>query len=259
MKSIQFKKVIIQLCIAVVLFVFLSFLGLKFLSIYSHHGDTVKVPDLVNLNEGELAKLINESGLRYEIIDSGAYNPKIKPGGVIEQLPLAHAQVKDGRKVYITLNPSSPGFVTLPKLKDVSVRRMVNHARATGFHIETLEYKKDIADFVILDVQMNGESLKQGQKIAKGSSVKLIVGKTDGKLCSLPYVVNFSKNDAVDKILSHGMNIGAIRIDDDAKDVEESELVVYKQTPMSARNEIYSAGRGVNLWLKKKEEKKEDE
>ena len=221
LKSISFKKILIHLTIAAVVFLTLSYVGLVFLDVYSKHDETVEVPDLKNMDESELAQIVKERELRYEIIDSGAYNPKIKPGGVIEQQPLAFSKVKEGRRIYITVNPSSPGFVNLPNLKDKNIRRMVSYARATGLTISRINFKKDIADFVILDIKQNGKKLKAGDRIAKGSQLVLTIGKTEDKLCSSPDVNDFKKQDAIDKILSHGLNIGTIRVDDDAKGINQ--------------------------------------
>lgn len=258
LKSISLKKIIIHLLIASGVFVTLSYAGLIFLDSYSKHGETVEVPDLENLSEEELAKILKEKDLRYEIIDSGAYNPNIKPGGVIEQQPVALSQVKEGRRIYITVNPSSPGFVNLPNLIDKNIRRLVTYARATGLEISRIDFKEDIADFVILEIKQHGKKLKAGDKIAKGSQIAVTVGKTDDKLCSSPNVVNYQKTVAIDKILSQGLNIGTIRIDDDSKDVNPNKLIVYKQDPEASTEEELEPGRGINLWLKKKEEPKEE-
>lgn len=259
LKSISFKKIIIHFSIASAVFIMLSYIGLVFLDMYSKHGETVEVPDLNNLSEVELAEIIKERELRYEIIDSGAYNPKIKPGGVIEQQPLAFSKVKEGRRIYITVNPSSPGFVNLPNLKDKNIRRMVSYARATGLNISRIEYKKDIANFVILNVKQHGKTLKPGDRISKGSQLVLTVGKTDNKRCSSPNVENYKKNDAIDKLLSHGLNIGTIRIDDDSKDSNPNDLIVYKQDPKASQEETLEPGRGINIWLKKKTEDSDSE
>ncbi len=253
------KKIFIQLAIACTVFFTLSYVGLTLLDIYSKHDETVEVPNLINLNEEELSIVIKERTLRYEIIDSGAYNPNIKPGGVIEQQPIALSEVKEGRRIYITVNPSNPGYVILPNLLDQNIRRMVNHARATGFEISRIEYKKDIANFVILEIKKNGKTLNPGDKIAKGSKLELIIGKTKDKLCSIPNIIEYNKNDAIDKLHSHGLNIGTIRIDDDSKGENPNDLIVYKQTPKASAEEEFEPGRGINLWLKKKVEDKEEE
>lgn len=258
LKSISLKKIIVHLSIAAAVFLTLSYIGLVFLDVYSKHDETVEVPDLTNLSEEELSEVIKERMLRYEIIDSGAYNPSIKPGGVIEQQPAPLSQVKENRLIYITVNPSSPGFVNLPDLRDKNIRRIVSYARATELEINRIEYKKDIADFVILNIKKNGKTLKPGDRIAKGSKLTVTIGKTEDKLCNAPDVTDLKKNDAIDKLLSHGLNIGTIRIDDDAKGINPNNLIVYKQDPEPSDKEVYEPGRGINLWLKKKveEEKK---
>ncbi|MGB0883169.1 MAG: PASTA domain-containing protein [Flavobacteriales bacterium] len=252
-KSLNFKKIILYFCGTGLLFLLISLLGLKTLSIYTQHGEVIEVPDLINQRQSEFSSNLDALDLSYEIIDSGAYNPSIQPGGVIEQVPKALAGVKSGRTIYLTLNPSSPGFVNFPDFKDKQLRRLVSYARATGLIVETISYKNDIADFVVLDVTQNGKKVEANQRLAKGSKLEVLVGKTAGKLCSAPSVSGMSKLNAFARIQSAGLNIGTVRIDEKDKHVNPLELVVYKQEPLSARREIYSAGRGINLWLKKRE------
>ncbi|MCT4665266.1 MAG: PASTA domain-containing protein [Flavobacteriales bacterium] len=252
LQNINFKRVGKHLGLALALFFGLVFISLLFLNIYSKHNDHVLVPDLKNMKESELNEKLSALNLRYEIIDSGAYNPKIQATGVIDQNPLAGSEVKENRKIYITINPSNPGFVVFENFKDKHIRRLVGHARATQLNIETIEYKTDIADFVILDITQNGKSIPVGTKIGKKSNISVLLGKTSGKRSSIPGVIDLNLSEAKDKIWSLGLNIGAIRYDENAKNLKEDEIEIYKQSPRRTRGEIYNPGHAVSLWVRKK-------
>jgi beta-lactam-binding protein with PASTA domain len=255
LKRLNIKRLSKHLVLAIVLFFALVFIGLFSLSFFTNHGEQIEVPDLRNKTEVEFSEILKDLDLRYVILDSGAFNPKIKPTGVIDQNPIAGSGVKQNRKIYLTINPSSPGFTDLADYKDMHIRRLVSACRATQLNIERLEFKKDIANCVVLDVQHNGKSLKEGETIGKGSFLTVTLGKAPGRHTSIPNVKNNNLNHATDKILSNGLNIGVVRIDEEDKFLPESELVVYKQDPVGSKASIYSLGRGVNLWLRKRESK----
>ena len=221
--------------------------SLVWLDHFTKHDEYVIVPDLQNMSIEEVEVIIKEETLRYEILDSGAYNPKFKSGAVIEQNPVASKKVKENRKIYLTLNPSNAGFVTVPDLMDKHLRRMVTFSRATDLNIDRLEFKNDIAGMVILGMKQNGKRIKFGDKVPKGSSITIIAGKKKDEQIAMPDVRLLNRNDAVDKLLKNGLNIGVVRYD---KSVEDENLAkVYKQNPEFSLEKEFDFGRGVNLWL----------
>lgn len=221
--------------------------SLVWLDYFTKHEEYVIVPDLQNKSIDEVEEILIGEKLRFEILDSGAYNPKFKSGSVIEQNPLSAKKVKENRKIYLTLNPSSAGSVKVPDLKDKHLRRMVTFSRATDLHIERLEFKYDIASMVILGMKYKGKWIKAGEKIPKGAAVTIVAGKKENEQIAMPDVRLMSRNDAVDKLLRNGLNIGVVRFDKSV--TNESDARVYKQSPEFSLEKEFDFGRGVNLWF----------
>ena len=61
--------------------------------------------------------MLNESNLRYEIIDSAKFNPKLKPFAIIDLFPTSGNKVKKNRIIYLTLNPSGYRKISVPNIK----------------------------------------------------------------------------------------------------------------------------------------------
>ena len=77
---------------------------------------------------------LDDNNLRMVIQDSANYNPNYPKYSVIEQQPLAGSQVKENRKIYLTLNPSGYRKVGVPNV----IRRTFRQARPT---LEALGFK----------------------------------------------------------------------------------------------------------------------
>jgi beta-lactam-binding protein with PASTA domain len=61
----------------------------------------------------EATEALEAAGLTYEVIDSTHYVPGVKEGAVVEVFPEAYAEVKLGRTLFISTNPSAlPKYAT---------------------------------------------------------------------------------------------------------------------------------------------------
>ena len=76
---------------------------------------------------------LNELDLQYIISDSGNYNPDFKINSVLDQLPKANSKVKQGRKIYLTLNASDFEMVEIPKITRTTVRQARKTIESLGF------------------------------------------------------------------------------------------------------------------------------
>ena len=45
-------------------------ISFKSLNVYTHHGETISVPDFANIKTEDLDKFIADKNLKYEVIDS---------------------------------------------------------------------------------------------------------------------------------------------------------------------------------------------
>ena len=109
--------------LAMVLVVVGLCLGVKYgLEAYTHHGEGIEVPALVNMRADNARVLLIEKGLELMVADSG-YNKRLPADCILAQSPGAGTKVKEGRIIYVTINsPSSPSF-PIPDLIDNSSYR----------------------------------------------------------------------------------------------------------------------------------------
>ena len=100
------KIFLIQLVIAVAMFVIICFVALEWLESSTNHDQRIVVPSLSKKTLDEVAEVLEAKDLRYEVQDSTNYNPDYPKYSVIDQSPPAGNMVKENRKIYVTLNPS---------------------------------------------------------------------------------------------------------------------------------------------------------
>ena len=177
LKSKQFIRTIIIMILILLISVFL--LG-KFLSFRTNHDQKIAVPDLAKLALNEADVKLKEADLKYIVIDSASFNPDYPPRSVIEQNPEAGDFVKEGRKIYLTLNASDYRKIPIPDLFGKTKRQVVTHLTSVGFRIGNSTYVPDIGRDVVRKLKFNGQELKKGDLIAKNSKIDLVLG--DGKL-----------------------------------------------------------------------------
>ncbi|MBZ9778332.1 PASTA domain-containing protein [Psychroflexus sp. CAK8W] len=180
-KFIFSKAFLLQLIIAAVVTVVMVFGTLKYLDIKTDHNETVEVPDLSKFELDIVDKKLEEMNLRREVLDSANYNPNYPPYSVLDQVPKPGKQVKENRKIYLTLNPSGFIDVEIPQGLIRQTRRQVEPTLiALGFQIGDVIMKPDIAKGAILELRHKGETIKAGDKLPKTSTIDLVVG--DGSL-----------------------------------------------------------------------------
>lgn len=175
-KFIFSKKFLIQLIIAALLVVVLVFASMQWLDYTTNHEQRIKVPDLSRLSLDVVDKKLTEMSLRREILDSANYNPDFPRYSVIEQVPAAGKQVKENRKIYLTLNPSGYAKIEIPRLIGRTKRQVIPTLSSLGFKIGDITYKPDIAKDVVLEMRANGKTIQEGDELMKTTVINLILG-----------------------------------------------------------------------------------
>lgn len=177
LKSKQFIRTIIIMILSMFIAVFI--LG-KFLSFKTNHDQKIQVPDLAKLSLDDADKVLKEQDLNFIVIDSASFNPEFPPKSVIEQNPEAGDFVKDGRKIYLTLNASSYRKIEIPDVLGKTKRQVVTHLKSVGFRIGSSSYVPDIGRDVVRKLTLKGKEITKGELVAKNSEIDLVLG--DGKL-----------------------------------------------------------------------------
>lgn len=175
-KFITSKVFFKQLALAVVAVVVFFFFILKWLDFTTNNGEFITVPDLKGKSI-ETAKIeLNDNELTMKIQDSANYNPKYPKFSVIEQNPEAGAQVKENRKIYLTLNPSGYRKVAVPEILRRTYRQAKPTLEALGFVEGKKTYIDNIGKDVVLGIKHNGKAIKPGDKLPITSTIDLVLG-----------------------------------------------------------------------------------
>ena len=177
LKSKQFLRTIITILLSVVIAIFLLN---RFLSFRTNHNQKISVPDLAKLSLNEANQKLDAADLDFIVIDSTSFNPEFPPKSVLEQNPEAGDFVKEGRKIYLTLNASNYRNIAIPDVLGKTRRQVVTHLTSIGFRIGKSTYIPDIGRDVVRELKFKEKDLKIGDLVAKNSVIDLVLG--DGKL-----------------------------------------------------------------------------
>ena len=172
-KSKEFLRTIIFIVVVVIIL----FFGLsKWMHYYTKHDQKIEVPNLEQLSTAEAEKMLSDANLTFYVLDSASFNPKYPPKSVISQNPSAGDFVKENRKIYLTLNPSTYRKITVPKVIGLTKRQVVIQLKSTGFKIGKELYIKDLGLDVVRSLEVNKRKIEPGDKLPKNTTIDLILG-----------------------------------------------------------------------------------
>ena len=147
-----------------------------FLKITTKHGDFIVVPNLEGRTVTQIDDQLSELNLKYVISDSGNYNPEFKVNSVLDQLPKANSKVKEGRKIYLTVNASDFEMVEIPKVTRITVRQARKTIESLGFIFGDIEYIDDIARDEVISIFNDGVELNEGDFLKRTSVIDFKLG-----------------------------------------------------------------------------------
>ncbi len=179
MNFIQFmftKTFWVQVLLAAGLIVVLCLGYLYWLDWHTNHGQKIEVPDLARKSLVETDLILEQLDLRRHIIDSASFNPDFPPRSVIEQNPEPGSFVKENRQIYIKLNPSGYGLITVPNVVFKTKRQAIPSLQALGFKIGNITYQQNIAKDMVLEMRHDGQLLESGTQLRKASTIDLVLG-----------------------------------------------------------------------------------
>lgn len=222
---------------------------LKFLSHYTHHDETITIPDYINTKIDDLEKLTSEKKLRSQIIDS-VYDDKLPPNVVLRQDPEPNSLVKENRTIYFTVTASHPPLIKMPNLVDASLRQAISILESYGLRVGKRDFKPDPCLNCIIAQTLKGKKIEPGMDISRGSIIDLVIGKgeNDEKI-PVPYLIGLTQNEAVMKIAKAGFNEGSIICSDCKTTADKQKARVFKQLPVCAPNSMMPPGISIDVSL----------
>ena len=157
---------------------------LHWLDDYTHHGQSIIVPNVKGLPFKQAEAEFNKKNLKAVVVDSN-YVKGMPAGAVLEQKPSSGAKVKTGRTIYLTINTAEMPRVAIPDIRDNSSYRQAEaRLRALGFKLTAPEIISGEKDWVYAVKYMEKE-LTNGEKIPRESVLTLIIGNDEIKADSL--------------------------------------------------------------------------
>lgn len=180
MKKSTKRTILINLIAMAAVVIATPFAVLEWLDSYTLHGKAIEVPDVCGQTLDEGAAILQKSTLGYEIIDY-KYQKGAKENEILEQRPAANSKVKKDRKIALTLNSNKEPTIARPDVADnCSLREAVARLRAAGFKLtphDTITGEKDW----VYSVKMGEDTLRNGEQIAIGTTLTLVIGSGDEK------------------------------------------------------------------------------
>lgn len=238
--SIPQKYIVLS---AAVIFL-IAFLG-AFLSYGNFWSNTtVDVPNVVGKQVSVAKNMLEDKHLR--VSTSEVTNTDIPAGQVISQTPGAGEKVKEQRTIHLVVS-KGVGDITVPDLSGLSLEQARQRLKDIGLVVGkiTQQSMDGKPDNVIIAQTPSGDS-----KVAKGTTVDVVVNKAQAKKVKMPDLIGMTLKDARDVLASHNLGVNQI-----VGSIEEKSVVTNQST--KSGDEI-DEGTAINLTTEFKEEKKKE-
>ena len=157
---------------------------LAWLDYYTRHNEAVIVPDVKGLSMNEAKSFFDNTGLRYNVIDS-VFSNDVNPGAIVEVVPEPGSKVKEGRIVFVTINALTAQMAIIPEVADLSFRQAYALLRSLGFkNIEVKFVPGDYKDLAV-GVERNAQMINRGERVPLASTLTLIISNGEKEIDSL--------------------------------------------------------------------------
>ena len=242
-------KMLLALC--------LIFLGLNWwMSCYTNHGESYTVENYLEMDVNDAIKKIEKGGFRYVITDS-IYNIDEKPGVVLDQNPKLGEQVKEGRRIYLTITKSNPDQVSLPTLVgnydyDQYVKKLKLLNLRASIKEQVFNNKLEPNSILYLyhgDKKITENDLNDGVKVPMGTVLQFVVTTRSGGKVDLPDLSCMTFSEAQFLITASGLKLGTVN--EVPGEADQDDMYISSQTPSFTPDTQVPLGRMVDLSLSK--------
>jgi eukaryotic-like serine/threonine-protein kinase len=228
---------------SLIIALFLAFFFL-YLPWSTNHGQSIVVPKLQGMKLDKLEDYLDDRDLRVEVSDC-VFVAGMEPLTVISHYPKEGANVKEGRKIYVTISAERAPLIHMPKVTDLSLHSAEMQLKQVGLMKGELNFKPDLAENTVLEQLFNGAKIEPGTMIPKGSMVDLVVGNGLGSAqIDIPNVVGKPLDEADFIIKGSNFEVGTIIYDDKST---KPEGTVIRQNPEGKGK--YLENSFIDLWV----------
>lgn len=244
------KWFVLNVAIAVVLVAISFFFINNRLANYTHHGQTIEVPDFRGYSFDSIADIMKENEFRMKIVDS-LYDKELAPGVIILQNPTPGSLVKKNRSIYFTINARNTPNILLPVLVNQSSRQVIATLNVLGIQIKEKKYKTSPYDNLVLDVLYQGESVAEGAELPVNSELTLIIGTSNNlPMVPLPELINLRPGQADTLLRELGLNLGLMIDCNECFTAEDSaSALIYRTSPQYNPDKSVRIGSTIDYWI----------
>ncbi len=259
------KKFYLHVLISIVLTAFIFWGVFKLLAVFTHHGEVYLVPDFSGQTLPELDQKGYNQYFDFIVIDS-VYDAGHLPGSVVMQNPLPGSQVKQGRHIYLTIVAKTPAMVTMPDLRNLSLRQALVLLEGKGLRVQKLQYVDYFAKNAVIDQLLHGEPVETGTKIPKGTAIGLVVGRGEHPTpVPLPLIIGKKMRGAHEALNYASLNVGNeyFIVGNDTVPVNDSVFAndtvlandtvrarVFRTDPPFMSHSLMDMGSPVDIWYR---------
>lgn len=172
---------------------------------YTNYNEGVTVPDVTKLSLEKAGENLEETGLRYEILERRAHSA-YPANFIIDQEPAAKSIVKPNRKVYLTVNTDVTPQTVVPNVVNMSLRNAEIQLENHGLTVGTRSYETSRFRNTILR-----QSVASGDTVSRGTVVNLAVSDGLGsRIVTVPSVEGLRLSEAQQQLINAGLRVDEI-------------------------------------------------
>ena len=232
-------------------FLVLSFWWLK---CYTHHGESLQVPNYVGMSFREAAKKARARDFAVAISDS-TYVPGKAPGEITAQNPAPDSRVKEGRTLYFTVTKNNPDIIKLPDLAgsddyDLYSRKLSRlglkpriAARVPDPRLEP----NTIVAVIYRNDTITSKIRRGGFLVEMGATIDFVVSEKVTLNVAIPDCECQTYGAAKFILQTSSLSIGSVIKDGTVTD--EQTAYVWRQSPRYEANGTMRVGEQIDLYL----------
>jgi len=185
-----FKNIYIRNLLGLILATIVLISAVLFwLSIYTQHGKSVKVPDVRGISVEKAKPFFVKSNLTYTVVDS-VYIKGAVPGSIAETTPPIGSMVKLGRTIYLKVNAYMPQLVAIPDVKDTSQRQSLAMLHSLGFDNVVIKMVPGAYLDLVMGLESKGSPIEAGQRVPADTPLSLLVSSGSNDILLLDNPTN---------------------------------------------------------------------
>jgi len=248
------KKFIFNLIAILIVWLIVIFGTKSYLNSYTRFGEKIEVPAFFKIHMDDLDEFISGKNITYEIVDS-VYLDNWPKGTVCWQHPMPSdstgESVKSGRVIQLSIVPTRPKMILVPKVDGKSKRMAQTQLESLGLRTKITYEVSTIGTGFVLNQTVNGKDFKEGISVPKGTVIDLVVARGGGgEETQLPNLIGLTISQAKERLL----NLTLTLHHECLSCVNESDIdnaIIMSQSPKGGEETSVAAGTTVTVWAEK--------